>query len=142
LSELLNHPNRRENVLRYADVEFDTTRFKVRRDGRFVPLSTMQTRLLRHFLENPEVVFSRKDLLKAVWGNERVTDGAVTACVMRIRLGLNAAGGPELIRCIPGVGYALDADAQRPLQHAASPERVHSLTESSRGRNRSVTNGS
>lgn len=108
----------RDEILRYADVEFDIGRLKVWRNGRFIRLSTMQMRLLRHLLENPEVVFSRQQLIDAVWGGEKLTEGAVTACISRIRSALDAPGGPTLIRSISGVGYALDIEADRPQSPA------------------------
>lgn len=117
---LLPTDQSRNRILRYADVEFDLGRLKVRRNGRFVRLSTMQMRLLRHFLENPEVVFSRKELLEAVWSGEGLTEGAVTACVVRMRSALDSAGEPSLIRSIQGVGYALDADADAEPSPGAS----------------------
>ena len=139
MPNVLRLSSREDGVLRYADVELDLNRLKVRRNGCFIPLSTMQMRVLRHFLENPEVVFSRKQLLKAVWGTDELKDGAVTACVMRIRAGLNAAGGPDLIRSIPSVGYALDIDAERPLPSPArKSQRVRGLTDSSQPRNSTV----
>lgn len=103
---------RRDGILRYADVQLDLKRFKVHRSGRLVPLTTMQMRLLKHFLEHPTIVFSRKDLLKAVWGNDALDEGAVTACVARVRRALNAAGQPNLIRSVLKEGYALVDSAE------------------------------
>lgn len=136
MAGLLRVPHDRDEVLRYADVEFDIGRLKVRRNGRYIRLSTMQMRLLRYLLEHPEVVFSRKELLDAVWGGEKLTEGAVTACMMRVRSALDAAGGPTLIRSIAGVGYALDLDEgsvrPRKSQQAAG------LTNPSQARNSNV----
>lgn len=110
MSKSLRLPAREDEVVRYGDIEFDPLRLKVRRNGQIVPLSSMQMLLLRFFLEHPEVVFTRKQLLGAVWGKEDLTDSAVTACVMRIRQALVAAGGPDPFRSIPKLGYALDLE--------------------------------
>lgn len=98
------------DVLRYADVELDLRRHKVRRGGCLICLSSLQMRLLRYLMENPAVVFTRDELLEAVWGNKKLGEGAVTVGLVRLRRALNSTGGPNLIRQVRGVGYALDAD--------------------------------
>ena len=138
---MLGLSTRELGVLRYADIELDLNRFKVRRNGKFVPLSAMQIRLLRHFLENPEIVFTRKELLQSVWQNDEIDDGAVTACVSRMRSALNAVGGPDLIRSVSRIGYALDAEAGKP-RAGKPPQRTRRLADSSPPRNGSVTSHS
>jgi two-component system phosphate regulon response regulator PhoB len=96
--------------LRYADVEMDVGRYKVRRNGCSLNLSTMQFKLLRYLMENPTIVFSRQQLLADVWHMEGVEEGAVSASIARLRRALNAHGG-ELIKSVLGVGYALDCEA-------------------------------
>lgn len=96
-------------VLEYEGIELDQDKYKVRRHGVRVSVSSMQFRLLRFLMENPTVVFSRHQLLESVWQNTRLDEGAVTACMARLRRALNAAGGTELIRNVPGSGYSLDA---------------------------------
>ena len=98
-------------LLRYADIELDLQLYKVRRRGTLIPLTNMQTRLLRHLMEHPTLVFSRRELLETVWRDTRLDEGAVTAAVTRLRRLLNSVGGPNAIRSVPGLGYALDVDA-------------------------------
>ncbi len=47
-------------ILRYADVELDLRRHKVRRAGASISLSSLQMRLLKYLMENPAVVFRRR----------------------------------------------------------------------------------
>ncbi|HUE78636.1 MAG TPA: winged helix-turn-helix domain-containing protein [Sphingomicrobium sp.] len=100
-------------VLLYADVELDLRRHKVRRDGRLIWLSALQLRLLKFFMENPAVVFTRQELLEAVWGDKELDEGTVTVAVVRLRRALNSTGRPNLIRQVRGFGYALDADLDK-----------------------------
>lgn len=97
-------------TLRYADVELDLRRHKVRRDGAAIGLSSLQMRLLKYLMENPAVVFTRQELLEAVWGDRKLDEGAVTVGVVRLRRALNSTGRPNLIRQVRGIGYALDSD--------------------------------
>ncbi len=99
-------------ILKYADVELDLRRHKVRRGGAPISLSSLQMRLLKYLMENPAIVFTRQELLDAVWGDKKLDEGAVTVGVVRLRRALNSTGLPNLIRQVRGIGYALDADLE------------------------------
>lgn len=104
---------REERVLRYEDVEMDLQRYKVKRSGDFIRLSTAQFTLLRFLMQNPTTVFSRENLLEAVWPNKKLNVGAVTASIVRLRRALTSRGHSDVIRTVPGAGYALDREAAR-----------------------------
>jgi two-component system phosphate regulon response regulator PhoB len=70
-------------------------------------------RLLKFLMENPAVVFSRQELLEAVWGDKALDEGTVTVGMVRLRRALNSTGRPNLLRQVRGFGYALDADTDR-----------------------------
>ena len=57
-------------VIQFADVTMYLAEFRVTRGGDAVRLAPTEFRLLRHFMEHPGRVFSRKQLLDAVWGYE------------------------------------------------------------------------
>lgn len=96
-------------LLRFADLEMDLACYRVRRSGRAVALAPTEFRLLRHFLENPRRVMSRKRLLDAVWGRDRLIDiRTVDAHVRRLRKALSVHGGSDLIRTVRQAGYSLD----------------------------------
>lgn len=97
--------------LSYADVELDLERFKVRRGGATIYLPGIQFRLLRHFLEYPTVVFSRRQLLEQVWKDTSIDERSVNVAIVRLRRAINSHGRPNLIRSVPRLGYALDVDA-------------------------------
>ena len=101
-------PTHQSRVLRFTDLELDLDRYIVRRDGQRIEVTPMQFRLLRHLLENPRVVFSREQLLDQVWNDPGIDEGAVTACVVRLRRALNSGGRANLIRSVPATGYSLD----------------------------------
>jgi len=95
--------------LTYRDVEMDTAAHRVRRAGTPLNLGPTEYRLLQHFLRNPERVFSRQQLLDAVWGyNENVELRTVDVLIRRLRMALGA--GPELLRTVRSEGYSLDAN--------------------------------
>jgi DNA-binding response OmpR family regulator len=64
------HPGAAQDVLHFADVELDTAGHRVTRAGRSVHLGPTEYRLLRHLMLHPGRVFSREQLLDAVWGHD------------------------------------------------------------------------
>ena len=98
--------------LEYAGIAMDTSAHKVTRDGQAVQLGPTEFRLLRHFLEHPGRVFSREQLLDAVWGRDvYVEQRTVDVHIRRLRKAINGDGLPDLIRTVRSAGYALDSDA-------------------------------
>ncbi len=99
--------------LDYAGIVMDTAAHKVVRDGAPVVLGPTEFRLLRHFLEHPGRVFSREQLLDAVWGRDvYVEQRTVDVHIRRLRKAINADDVlPDVIRTVRSAGYALDFDS-------------------------------
>ena len=97
--------------LGYGDIEMDLVRHRVTRDGEKIAVGPTEYKLLRHFLENPERVFSRAQLLDGVWGTDSEIElRTVDVHVRRLRSALNAGGRADLIRTVRSEGYSLDAE--------------------------------
>lgn len=100
------------STIRYADLTLDKARLKVWQRGRTIPLTVFQMRLLEFLMTHPGEVFTRRQLLDQVWGTQSTDEGAVTACIARIRRALGHEQGDGLIRSVRGGGYALDDDVR------------------------------
>jgi two-component system phosphate regulon response regulator PhoB len=95
----------------YADVEMDVSSHRVRRGGHPLALGPTEFRLLRHLMERPGRVFSREQLLDAVWSHDPDIDArTVDVHVRRLRKALNAGGRPDLVRTVRSAGYSLDGE--------------------------------
>ena len=103
-------------VLRAGQLELDRSRCEVRRNGESVVLTATEFRLLEHLMARPGVVFSRDQLLDAVWGNARsVTDRTVDVYVLRLRQKLETEpANPQWIRSVRGFGYSFKEAAMSP----------------------------
>ena len=100
-------PNLMAEKLSYGLLELDDVAHRVRWDGEPVALGPTEYRLLHHFLRNPERVYSRQQLLDAVWPhNEDVELRTVDVLVRRVRVALREGGA--LIRTVRSEGYSLD----------------------------------
>ncbi|MEM8800802.1 MAG: phosphate regulon transcriptional regulator PhoB [Pseudomonadota bacterium] len=94
-----------------ADIVLDGSAHKVTRGGEPVQLGPTEFRLLRHLLENPGRVFSREQLLDAVWGHDVYVElRTVDVHIRRLRKALNINGKKDVIRTVRSAGYALDGD--------------------------------
>jgi two-component system phosphate regulon response regulator PhoB len=103
-----SQPNLADETLSYGGVEMDLAAHRVRRDGKPVSLGPTEYRMLQHFLRNPERVFSRQQLLDAVWGhNEEVELRTVDVLIRRLRMALGDQ--PDILRTVRSEGYSLDA---------------------------------
>lgn len=95
--------------LTFADIVMDLTSHRVQRGNRNLHLGPTEFRLLRHLMEHPGRVYSREQLLDAVWGhNVYVESRTVDVHIRRLRKALNDGNQPDLIRTVRSAGYALD----------------------------------
>ena len=102
-------PSLAEERLRFGDILMDLAAHRVTRGGRSVHLGPTEFRLLRYLLEHPGRVFSREQLLDAVWGSDvYVEPRTVDVHIRRLRRALNASSGADPIRTVRSAGYALD----------------------------------
>ncbi len=99
-------------VLTFHDLEIDLAAYAVRRNGHVIHLAPTEFRLLVYFMRNPRRVHSRSDLQVAAWPRDiHLGTRTVDVHVGRLRNALRTAGGPELIRTVRSVGYALAEEA-------------------------------
>lgn len=97
-------------VLESGGIELDRRRCEVRVNGRPVSLTATEFRLLEFLMGRAGVVFSREQLLNAVWGQDRaITDRAVDVYILRLRQKLeNDPARPVLIHSVRGFGYTFE----------------------------------
>lgn len=104
-----SRPATAEETLEYGDIRLDLTAHRVERGGDRVHLGPTEFRLLRHFMERPGRVFSREQLLDAVWGRDvYVETRTVDVHIRRLRKALNDGDRPDVIRTVRSAGYSLD----------------------------------
>ena len=102
-------PGSADTVLAFAGIRMDTATHRVTRDERSIHLGPTEYRLMRFLLERPRRVFSREQLLDAVWGyNIYVETRTVDVHIRRLRTAINGPNDPDLIRTVRSAGYALE----------------------------------
>jgi DNA-binding response OmpR family regulator len=91
--------------LAVGDLEINQSERRVRRAGIEIRLTPIEFELLSHLARQPRTVLPRQRLLEHVWGwPETSATRTVDSHVKALRRKL----GPDVIRTVHGVGYALE----------------------------------
>ena len=84
----------------------DTASHRVTAGDETVSLGPTEYRLLQFFMEHPERVYSRSQVLDRVWGgNVYVEDRTVDVHIRRLRKALEPHGCDSLVQTVRGSGY-------------------------------------
>jgi DNA-binding response OmpR family regulator len=102
-------------LLESGGLELDRTSCQVRLNGDPLSLTATEFRLLEYLMTRPGVVFSREQLLNAVWGQDRaITDRAVDVYILRLRQKIETdPANPLLIHSVRGFGYTFEPKRER-----------------------------
>ncbi|MBI4462318.1 MAG: response regulator transcription factor [Acidobacteria bacterium] len=102
-----------EKLIEVGHLRVDPASYQVTRAGKLLPLSTLEFRLLYFLATHPNKVFSRDQLLDAVWGPERfVTPRSVDVYVRRLREKIEAdPENPVHLKTVRGAGYLFETRA-------------------------------
>ena len=107
-------PGLAEDRVHIGDLTIDRVAHRVRRAGAEIHLGPTEFRLLDYLMQHPGRVFSREQLLDAVWGSDVYVEArTVDVHVGRLRKALNRGENiADPIRTVRSAGYSLDMDAQ------------------------------
>ncbi|MBD0270740.1 MAG: winged helix-turn-helix domain-containing protein, partial [Acetobacteraceae bacterium] len=98
-------------VLTWRDLALDQDAHRVSRAGRPLHLGPTEYRLLEFLMQHPGRVFSREQVLDAVWGRDiHVEPRTVDVHIRRLRKAVNGPGEEDVIRTVRSAGYALDSE--------------------------------
>jgi two-component system phosphate regulon response regulator PhoB len=96
-------------VLALGDLSLDRRTRRVTRGTRDINLSPTEFRLLEHLMQSPGRVYTRSQLLDAVWGREiYIDERTVDVHVGRLRKSLTRGREADPIRTVRSMGYAFD----------------------------------
>ncbi len=104
-------PGLAEDRIRQGDITIDRVAHRVRRGAREVHLGPTEFRLLDYLMQHPGRVFSREQLLDAVWGSDVYVEArTVDVHIGRLRKALNQEIENDPIRTVRSAGYSLDLE--------------------------------
>jgi phosphate regulon transcriptional regulator PhoB len=101
-----------EKIMKIGDIEIDRERYTVTIRGKSVKLSATEFKLLLFLAERRGKVFSRGQLLDAVWRDEAfVEPRTVDVHIRRLRSNIEAdPANPRYIKTLRGIGYLFNEE--------------------------------
>jgi two-component system OmpR family response regulator len=101
-------PVERATVLNVAGIELDPATRRVRRGGEEVSLSMKEFQVLEVFMNHPDQVLSRYQLLEGAWDNGyNHRSNVIDVYVRYLREKLDRSFGADSLETVRGVGYRL-----------------------------------
>lgn len=93
----------------YGNLSIDKEKCCVYKDGKPIELGAKEFKLLLHFMENPERVFTKRQLYHAVWDEDYYyDDNTIMVHISRIRSRIeDDPQDPKYLKTIRGIGYKL-----------------------------------
>ncbi|RMZ60729.1 DNA-binding response regulator [Chryseobacterium nematophagum] len=108
IAEVTESYSDNEHVFQFSDLVVNDYTKKVTRAGEEISLTSTEYKLLLYFLNNPEKVISRAEILDAVWGvNYELGTNVVDVYVNYLRKKLDNLEDNKLIHTVIGMGYVL-----------------------------------
>jgi two-component system phosphate regulon response regulator PhoB len=98
------------DTVHVGSLTIDPSSYRVERDGETITLTALEFRLLHYLASRPIRVFSRDQLLDAVWGTERfVTPRSVDVFIRRLREKIEVdPENPRYLKTMRGAGYLFE----------------------------------
>lgn len=102
-------------IIRFGDCEVDFTRAELRREGKPVPTTPLEFKLISLFAKRPGRVLTRQVLIDEIWGKdiaitERVVDNQISTLRKKIE---PSAASPSYLKSVRGIGYRFDPEGMK-----------------------------
>ena len=93
-----------------AGLKMDRASHRVTAGTREVPLGPTEYRMLEFFMQNPERVYARAQLLDRIWGgNVYIEERTIDVHIRRLRKALEDVDLAHLVQTVRGSGYRFSA---------------------------------
>ena len=97
-----------DSVLKIRDLEMIPQEMSVTLKGEMLNLSKTEFFMLKKFMENPDTVFSRNDLIEAIWGAGHYIDiNTIDVYIGYLRSKIDNTVKEEYIKTVRGMGYKM-----------------------------------
>lgn len=115
-NEYLSPKEKAAASITYGYLTIDKEKCCAFKDGELIELGAKEFKLLQHFIEHPEKVFTKRQLYQAVWDEEYYfDDNTVMVHISRIRSRIEEdPQKPKYLKTIRGIGYKLHYTGEKP----------------------------
>jgi predicted ATPase/DNA-binding winged helix-turn-helix (wHTH) protein len=121
-----------DHLWRFGSVDVDSSKHRMSRQGRIVPLTPKAFAVLVALLRRPGELVTKSELFDAVWPGVVVTDSSLSRAIREVRAALDDnASQPRFVETVHGLGFRFIspvAEHGRPGPTVGDPEAGHRLT--------------
>ncbi len=115
---LLRRPNEKQaEVLQVADLTLDPSTKAITRAGQNISLTSKEYAILEYLMRNPGKVISKDKFIAHVWDFDAdILPNTVEQFVMFVRRKVDKPFDTKLIKTVPGFGYKIVGDDEKPAK--------------------------
>lgn len=100
-----------ETDLKLGAFRFNPKRYEFFIHNKLIPLSSKEVKIMELFMENPQQVFSKKEIYLRIWNADNFNDNMITVFINQLRKKIAAElPDTEVIKTIWGLGYMFEPE--------------------------------
>ena len=106
-----NKKQNNKNIIEIEGITIDLGQARVLKQGKDIMLTALEYKILITLALNPNIVFSREQILADIWdvNEDFVNDNTLTVYIKRIREKIeDNPNNPKIIKTIRGMGYKVE----------------------------------
>jgi DNA-binding response OmpR family regulator len=99
-----------EKVIEIGNLKLDLESYRLTKNNKEIKLTSTEIKIIELFMNNPNKVFTKKNLFESVWNEEYIAeDNAVMVQISKIRDKIeDDSKNPKYIKTIRGIGYKFE----------------------------------
>jgi two-component system phosphate regulon response regulator PhoB len=98
-----------DKFIKHKDISIDLSTYRVFRGNKQIHFGPTEFKILQLFTNNPEHIYSRKEIIEYVWGSDKeIAHRTIDVHINRIRKAMDLKDGRQVIKTIRANGYCLD----------------------------------
>ena len=106
----LGTEQKKQEMIRVKDLTLDTEACTVYRGQEAIPLTSVEYKLMKLFMEHPGKVYTKQQLYEEGWGEDFiVADNNIMVCISKLR-GKLSKDHDRYIKTIRGLGYRMEKE--------------------------------
>ncbi len=96
-----------EHILQFGDLQFDLSRYEVKRAGRLLTLTPIGYKLLETLMRMAPAIVTRDVLIREVWGDDPPDSDSLRTHIHALRSAIDRPFVHAMLTTLPGRGYKL-----------------------------------
>lgn len=111
-NNMVENTNKKEQntVLKVGDLEFDTSKYILKKDGKVLSLTASELKIVCMMMESPERIFTKAQIYERIAGDSYMNDDStVMVHISNIRQKIeDVPSNPKYIKTVRGLGYKIE----------------------------------